>query len=77
MSPLRVTGDAFHSTKTSGLNFQQLPGANGTAFSKFPKTGQPCFVVYPGLSLRAGGRGFSPATKRVAPSYFYWKIEEK
>ena len=30
-----------------------------------------------GLSLRAGGRGFSPATKRVVPSYFYWKIEEK
>ena len=30
-----------------------------------------------GLSLRAGGRGFSPATKRVAPSYFYWKIEQK
>ena len=29
-----------------------------------------------GLSLRAGGWGFSPATKRVAPSYFYWKIEE-
>ena len=29
------------------------------------------------LSLRAGGRGFSPATKRVAPGYFYWKIEEK
>ena len=30
-----------------------------------------------GLSLRAGGQGFSPATKRVAPGYFYWKIEEK
>ena len=30
-----------------------------------------------GLSLRAGGRGFSPATKGVVPSYFYWKIEEK
>ena len=30
-----------------------------------------------GLSLSAGGRGFSPATKRVAPGYFYWKIEEK
>ena len=30
-----------------------------------------------GLSLRAGGRGFSPATKRVVPGYFYWKIEEK
>ena len=31
----------------------------------------------PGLSLRAGGRGFSRATKRVAPGYFYWKIEEE
>ena len=30
-----------------------------------------------GLSLRAGGRGFSPATKRMAPGYFYWKIEGK
>ena len=30
-----------------------------------------------GLSLRAGGWGFSPATKRVAPGYFYWKIEPK
>ena len=30
-----------------------------------------------GLSLRARGHGFSPATKRVAPGYFYWKIEEK
>ena len=30
-----------------------------------------------GLSLRAAGRGFSPATKRVAPSYSYWKIEPK
>ena len=33
--------------------------------------------IISGLSLRAGGRGFSPATKRVAPGYFYWKIEEK
>ena len=30
----RKTLGAFHSTKTSGLNFQQLPLANGTAFSK-------------------------------------------
>ena len=30
-----------------------------------------------GLSLRAGGRGFSPATKRVASGYFYRKIERK
>ena len=30
-----------------------------------------------GLSLRAGGRGFSPDTKRVAPGYFSWKIEGK
>ena len=35
------------------------------------------YPASPGLSLRAGGRGFSPTTKRVAPSYFYWKIEEK
>ena len=33
--------------------------------------------VQSGLSLRAGRRGFSPATKRVAPGYFYWKMEEK
>ena len=33
--------------------------------------------TFSGLSLRAGGRGFSPATKRVAPGYFYRKIEEK
>ena len=46
MSPLRVTGDAFHSTKTSGLNFQQLPEAHGTAFSNISKTGQP-HEVYP------------------------------
>ena len=30
-----------------------------------------------GLSLRAGGREFSPATKGVAPGYLYWKIEAK
>ena len=24
-----------------------------------------------GLSLRAGGRGFSPANKRMTPGYFY------
>ena len=30
-----------------------------------------------GMSLRAGGRGFSLATKRVASGYFYWKVEEK
>ena len=30
-----------------------------------------------GLSFRAGDRRFSPATKRVAPGYFYWKIKEK
>ena len=36
-----------------------------------------CSALFPGLSLRAGSRGFSPATKRVAPGYFYSKIEEK
>ena len=34
-------------------------------------------LEYTGLSLRARGRGFSPATKRVALGYFYWKIEPK
>ena len=34
-------------------------------------------IIFSGLSLRAGGRGFSPATKRVVPGYFYWKIEPK
>ena len=32
--------------------------------------------LYTGLSLRAGGQGFPPATVSVAPDYFYWKIEE-
>ena len=32
--------------------------------------------LYPGLSLRSGGLGFSPAAMSVAPSYFYWKTEE-
>ena len=37
------------------------------------------YQLHAGLSLRAGGRGFSLATKRVAPGYFYWKrkIEPK
>ena len=34
------------------------------------------FLQTPGLSVRAGGRGFSLATMSVAPGYFYWKIEE-
>ena len=37
----------------------------------------PISLAGPGLSLRAGGQGFSPATKRVDPSYLYWKVEEK
>ena len=37
----------------------------------------PISLAGPGLSLRAGGQGFSPATKRVGPSYLYWKVEEK
>ena len=32
-----TTTGAFDSTKTPGLNFQQLPVANGTAFSKISK----------------------------------------
>ena len=42
-----------------------------------PATETMMMITPAGLSLRAGGRGFSPATKRVAPCYFYWKIVEK
>ena len=45
-------------------------------FSNMAAVGEKT-LTYTGLSLRAGGQGFSPAAKRVAPSYFYWKIEEK
>ena len=34
---VRLSSGAFHSTKTSGLNFRQLPLANGTAFCKISK----------------------------------------
>ena len=27
-----------------------------------------------GMSLRAGDRGFLPATMNVVPGYFHWKI---
>ena len=67
MSPLRVTGDASHSTKTSGLNFQQLPGANGTAFSKISKTGQP-HGVYPNFQNffpRIFFFNFAPGKSRI------------
>ena len=33
--------------------------------------------IFTGLQLRAGGRGFPPATMSVAPGYSYWKIKEK
>ena len=46
-------------------------------FSQYSTERQKRKDTLSGLSLRAEGRGFSPATKRVAPSYFYWKIEEK
>ena len=35
------------------------------------------WIPVAGLSVRAGGRGFSPATKRVAPGYFHRKIQQK
>ena len=46
-------------------------------FSQYSTERQKRKHTLSGLSLRARGRGFSPATKRVAPGYFYWKIEEK
>ena len=40
------TGGAFHSAKTSGLNFRQLQERMERHSPKFPKTGQPR-EVYP------------------------------
>ena len=37
----------------------------------------PLKVLTTGLSLRGGGRGFSPATMNIALGYFHTKIEEK
>jgi len=51
--------------------------ANFKTTNKLPLLFAVKLLHVSGLSLRAGGRGFSPATKRVAPGYFYWKIEEK
>ena len=64
-SEKRVLG-AFHSTKTSGLNFRQLPVANGTAFSKLSQKkttsrGIPKFgKFFPGsfLSIQLCSRNF-------------------
>ena len=42
-----------------------------------PLLNEGIIYLLTGLSLRAGGWGFSPATKGVAPGYFYWKIKEK
>ena len=53
----------------------ETPGKTGRV-GRYASIYRPSLYL-PGLSLRAGGRGFSPATKRVAPGYFYWKIEEK
>ena len=36
-----------------------------------------CFKDRNSRVVRAGGRGFCPATKRVAPGFFCWKTEEK
>ena len=61
--------------KTDKTILQDLEEAKKTAVEKVVMTVLYNYY-YTGLSLRAGGCGFSPATKRVAPGYFYWKIEE-
>ena len=61
--------------KTDKTILQDLEEAKKTAVEKVVMTVLYNYY-YTGLSLRAGERGFSPATKRVAPGYFYWKIEE-
>ena len=58
------------------LAFHVLYFAGNISFWKCLCTAISIKVVT-GLSLRAGGRGFSLAIKRMVPGYFYWKIEEK
>ena len=43
----------------------------------FTLTGAYSNVLFPGLSLRVGGRGFSPVYYERGPGYFHRKIEEK
>ena len=43
----------------------------------FTLTGAYSNVLLPGLSLRVGGRGFSPVYYERGPGYFHRKIEEK
>lgn len=51
-------GGAFHSTKASGLNFRQLLGASGTAFSKISKN-------------RATARGIPKFSKFFPPKFSF------
>ena len=70
--PSNVLNDFMPSPHFTLLLFFKLSYSN-----KYYKKLNYWIMQFAGLSLRAGGRGFSPATKRVAPCYFYWKIEEK
>ena len=47
------------------------------SISIFASTWHAWFCALSGLSIRARGRGFSPATKRVTSGYFYWQNRRK
>ena len=73
--PLLQMRGSFHSIKTSGLNFRQLPVANGTAFSKISWKGDNLAWVYPNF-LKFFPRSFlsafnfAPGISRV----FGWMV---
>ena len=59
---------AFHSTKTSGLNFRQLPVANGTAF--FPLTA-PVMTIFQHFQERTTSRGIPKFSKKFSRKFSF------
>ena len=67
---------AFHSTKTSALNIQLLPVANGTAYSKISKRGKHNTVenFFPNVFLPFN---FAPGISRIFGWIVHlWEIQQ-
>ena len=63
-----ISQGAFHSTKTSGLNFRQLPVANGTAFL-VDCTGNDDFPTFP--KKRTTSRGIPKYWKKFPRKFSF------
>ena len=63
---LTVVGHLFQNYDTIYMRFFPMCTCNHS-----------CYTIYAGLSLRAGGRGFPPATQSMAPGYFHVKLNQK